>query len=127
MSEQKNKGGRPTAYKEEYNDIAIDFLAQGKSIIQLCAKLRVGTSTIYRWAEANEEFRDTLKLGRQLSQAHWEDKLEGMMFNKEVNSPLVKLYFANRFGWSDKAETKNENATTDKVKSFGDLYQEKKS
>lgn len=127
MSEQKNKVGRPTDYKDEYNDIAMDFLSQGKSIIQLCGKLRVGRATIYRWAEQNKEFRDTLQLGKELSQAHWEDKLEGMMFNKEVNSPLVKLYFANRFGWSDKAETKNENATTDKVKSFGDLYQEKKS
>ena len=127
MSEKKNKVGRPTDYKEEYNDIAIEFLAQGKSIIQLCGKLRVSRQTIYRWAEANPEFSYTLNLGRQLSQSHWEDKLEKMMFDKDVNSPLVKLYFANRFGWSDKAETKNENATTDKVKSFGDLYQEKKS
>ena len=47
-----------------------------------------------------------------------------MMYSKDVNAPLVKLYFANRFGWSDKSESKNENATVDKIKTFADMYGE---
>ena len=79
-------------------------------------------STVYLWAEVHESFSDALQQGRELSQAFWEDELVDMMYNKEVNSPLVKLYFANRFGWSDKAETKNENANVKEVKSFSDMY-----
>jgi len=32
------------------------------------------------------------------------------MYSKEVNAPLVKLYFANRFGWHDKSEVDNKSS-----------------
>lgn len=120
----KNKGGRPTKYDDKYLEQSIDFLSKGKSITQLAKKLNVSKSTIYKWAEENSTFSDALSLGREFSQAHWEDELENMMYSKDVNAPLVKLYFANRFGWSDKSESKNENATVDKIKTFADMYGE---
>ena len=43
-------------------------------------------------------------MAQEWSQAHWEDELVNMMYSKEVNAPLVKLYFANRFKWHDRAE-----------------------
>lgn len=104
MANTKTKTGRPTKYKPEYNELAIKFLSSGKSIIQLGKKIGVGRATLYAWADKHPEFQDTLKLGQEFSQAHWEDQLEGMMYSKDVNAPLVKLYFANRFGWSDKTE-----------------------
>lgn len=97
-------GGRPTSYKPEYCDTASEMMAAGKSIVQVASKIGVHRDTIYAWAENNKEFSDTLRVGRQDSQAHWENKLEDMMFDREVNSPLVKLYFANRFGWHDKQD-----------------------
>ena len=33
-----------------------------------------------------------------------------MMYSKDANAPLVKLYFANRFGWSDKSEVDNKSS-----------------
>lgn len=101
-------GGRPTKYDDSFKQVAEDYLSQGKSITQLAKHLNVSKSTIYKWSDENKEFSDALNIGREFSQAHWEDKLEDMMFNKEVNSPLVKLYFANRFGWSDKSESKTD-------------------
>lgn len=122
MTESKKKPGRPTKYKKEYCEDTIKFLAKGKSVTQLSAHLDVSKSTIYKWAEDHEEYSDALTRGGELSQAHWESELCDMMYNKEVNSPLVKLYFANRFGWSDKVETKNENANVEKIKSFSEMY-----
>ena len=122
MTEEKSKGGRPTKYEERFLEIAEKYLAGGKSVTQLAKHLNVAKSTIYKWAEENKAFSDALELGKEFSQAYWENELENMMYNKEVNSPLVKLYFANRFGWSDKVETKNENANVDKVKSFSEMY-----
>ena len=118
----KSNAGRPSKYDDSFLSITEKYLAQGKSVTQLAKHLNVAKSTIYKWAEENKEFSDALNIGREFSQAHWEDKLEDMMFNKEVNSPLVKLYFANRFGWSDKVESKNENANVEKVKSFSEMY-----
>ncbi|AUR88194.1 HTH domain resolvase [Vibrio phage 1.110.O._10N.261.52.C1] len=114
--------GRPTKYKEELCKRSVAFLSKGKSVTQLSAHLDVSKSTIYKWAEDHKEYSDALTRGRELSQAHWEGELVDMMYNKEVNSPLVKLYFANRFGWSDKVESKNENANVEKVKSFSEMY-----
>lgn len=105
--------GRPTKYTEEVNKIALDFLSQGKSMVQLATKLGVHRDRLYEWAKVHEEFRDTLQIGKQNSQGHWEDKLEEMMYMKDINTPLVKLYFANRFGWSDKSETKNDHTSSD--------------
>lgn len=122
MSEMKSKGGRPTKYEDRFLEIAEKYLAGGKSVTQLAKHLNVAKSTIYKWAEENKAFSDALELGKEFSQAYWEDELENMMYNKEVNSPLVKLYFANRFGWSDKVETKNENANVEKIKSFSEMY-----
>lgn len=95
--------GRPTKYKTEYRVKAIDFLAEGKSVTQLSAHMGVHKSTIYQWAKDYPEFSDALTRGRELSQAYWETELVEMMRDRNVNAPLVKLYFANRFGWHDKS------------------------
>ena len=94
--------GRPTKYQPEYCQETIDYLAQGKSVTQLSARIGVSKSTIYLWAEQNSEFSDALRAGQELSEAYWEGELVDMMRDRDVNAPLVKLYFANRFGWSDR-------------------------
>lgn len=119
---KKKVNGRPTKYKESMCDESIKFLAQGKSLVQLAAKLDVHTDTIQEWKSKHEKFSVALKRGIQLSEAHWQDKLTEDMYDTSINSSLYKLYFANRFGWSDKVETKNENSQVDKVKSFSDMY-----
>lgn len=108
----KHPGGRPTSYNPEYCQEAIDYLSQGKSITQLARKLGVNKSSIYEWAKVHEEFSNALNMGRQNSQAYWEDELVDMMRDRNVNAPLVKLYFANRFNWHDKQETKQETSST---------------
>ena len=101
---------RPTKYEEDFCQASIDFLADGKSITQLARMLNVAKSSIYLWADTYPEFSDALEQGRELSQAYWEDELCNMMYSKEVNAPLVKLYFANRFGWHDKAEVDHKSS-----------------
>jgi transposase-like protein len=97
--------GRPTKYDPEYCEQALDFIGeQGKSVTQFAKFLQVSKSTVYLWATEHELFSDALSMAQDWSQAVWEDKLETMMVSKEVNAPLVKLYFANRFRWHDKGE-----------------------
>lgn len=100
---------RPTKYKPEYCQVVIDYLSQGKSVTQLARHLKVNKSTIYQWAQDYPAFSDALKDAQEWSQAYWEDELESMMYNKDVNSPLVKLYFANRFKWHDRPATEGDD------------------
>lgn len=107
--------GRPTKYKEEYCDIALDFVGEkGKSVTQLAKHLKVSKSTVYLWATEHPAFSDALSMSQEWSQAVWEDKLENMMYSKEVNAPLVKLYFANRFRWHDKGDSAQDEDTASK-------------
>tara|TARA_R110000868_G_scaffold398579_1_gene671796 strand:- start:401 stop:913 length:513 start_codon:yes stop_codon:yes gene_type:complete len=95
--------GRPSKFEERFIDEAIDFVGeQGKSVTQLAKHFRVSKSTVYLWAQQNKEFSDALTLARDWSEAYWEDKFVGFMQDNQVNAPLVKLYFANRFRWTDK-------------------------
>lgn len=121
-------GGRPTKYDAELCQQAIAYLKEGHSVTQLSREFDVAKSTIYKWAQEHKEFSDALTRGGELSQAYWEDQLTQMMWSKEVNAPLVKLYFANRFGWSDKTDTKVDHTSSDgsmspKGKSLDDFYE----
>jgi len=104
--------GRPSKYKPEYIERALEFVGeQGKSVTQFAFELRVSKSTVYLWAQEHQDFSDALTLAQEWSQAAWETKLEDMMLSREVNAPLVKLYFANRFKWTDKAPADEDEET----------------
>ena len=121
---EKNKGGRPTKYREEYCDLLIKMAKEGASFTEFRGKIGgISRKTFAAWQVANPEFRNAYEEAKAIGEAYWEERLRtDLLMNKEVNTALAKLYFANRFGWSDKVETKNENATVEKVKSFGDMY-----
>lgn len=97
-------GGRPTDYRPEYCQVIIEEMGgKGKSIAQFARDLQVSRKTIYNWADANPEFLHALTLAMEFSEAYWEDKFPEFMVDNKVNAPLVKLYYANRFKWTDKA------------------------
>lgn len=106
MKVKPGKPGQPTKYYEGLDEIVFDLMDTGLSIVQVARKLNVARSTIYRWADDNKTFSDALTRAREASEAYWEYQYTDMMRSRDVNGPLVKLYFSNRFGW---AETQNQN------------------
>lgn len=103
--------GRPTKYKPEYPQVALEYIGtQGKSIVQLARHLEVSRDTIYQWAKDHQDFSDALSQARDWSEAYWEEKFVGFMTDRNTNAPLVKLYFANRFKWSDSSKADDDDA-----------------
>lgn len=100
--------GRPTKYSRDQVERVYESLAQGNSVTQFAAQQGVARSTVYKWAEEHEEFSVALSRGQEAGQAYWEGELQKMMYSRDVNAPLVKLYFANRFGWHEGKENKDE-------------------
>jgi len=98
------KMGRPTKYTADLPERVMECIGNGKSVAQFARDLGVTRATIYNWADQNPEFLAALTRAQEHSEAAWLDKVEGMMTSRDVNVPLVKLYLANRFGWSDKQE-----------------------
>ena len=104
-----NKVGRPTKYTKDMPVRLFEAMSEGRSVLQFAHEVGVDTSTVYRWAEAHPDFRNALTRGKQAGEAYWEGELQKMMYSKDVNAPLVKLYFANRFNWHDRQnETQQE-------------------
>jgi hypothetical protein len=112
--------GRPTKYNDAILEKALNYVANYEAVGDLiptseglACELDIARSTIYKWADEHPDFSDALTLAQEWSQACWETKLEDMMVTRDVNAPLVKLYFANRFKWTDKGavdESEEEKA-----------------
>lgn len=103
--------GRPTKYDKKYCDEIIDFMAEGGSVTEFAVEIGVSKSTVYLWADTHPEFSDALTRAQEVGEAYWARQLRThLMLSKEVNAPLVKLYFANRFGWHDKQEIDNKSS-----------------
>lgn len=97
--------GRPTKYKPEYCQGFIDAMAEGMSITQYAVSIGTTRQTLHSWKSNYPEFLDAYTRGVEIAEAYWEGELQKMMYDNKVNAPLVKLYFANRFNWTDKQQT----------------------
>lgn len=112
--------GRPTDYKPEFNQIALDLMKDGASIVEVCAELGISRETLYDWINPEsdrfkQDFSDTIKDGKEYAQAWWEKKgreatFKGMGFNATSYIFIMK----NRFGqdYKDKQEVDNKSTTT---------------
>lgn len=93
---------------DSFPERAYTYLSEGHSIVELARELGCTRDAIYKWERDHEVFARALEMGREHSQAYWEGELVTMMYNKDINSPLVKLYFANRFKWHDRPTEEQE-------------------
>ena len=80
--------GRPTKYTKDIGALVFDLMDEGLSVVQV---------------EDNDDFSDTFTRAREASEAFWEYKFIDMMQSRASDSSqsLIKLYFANRFKWSE--------------------------
>lgn len=90
------KRGRPSKYKAEYCDQAIEFMADGKSVTALAGYLGVARSTVFKWAEENEQFSDALKTGQAKAALWWENLLCHVATTGEGNASAAIFGVKNR-------------------------------
>lgn len=107
--------GRPTLFKEEYCERAIDLLKEGASIEELSLEFNVQYSTIYLWMENNPIFMEAVKKGREFSKAWWMKKGRTELENVQFSPTLWYMNMKNRFGWADKKEL-IQNSENDEIK-----------
>ena len=104
---EKRSVGRPSKLSECF-DKAKEYLLGGFStfgdvipnVAGLSCYLGVSRSTIYKWAEENDEFSDILEGVLSLQ----ENKLINSGLKGEFNPTLVKLMLS-KHGYADKQET----------------------
>jgi len=101
--------GRPSKYKPEMCDQAIELMREGASLVEVAAEIGVCRETIWDWTSEDserfiEEFSNTIKKGIRLSEAWWERKGRTSLENKDFSYTGWYMNMKNRFGWRDKQE-----------------------
>ena len=63
----KSGAGRPTDYKPEFCDIAVDACARGATIAELAEILGCHRATVHRWMAQHQKFRDSIKIAGEFA------------------------------------------------------------
>lgn len=74
-SEEVDKGGRPTKYKEEYDEQVYKLCLLGSTDKDIASFFEVDESTINRWKLEHDGFCESLKRGKFLADANVAERL----------------------------------------------------
>jgi len=113
----KHPGGRPktnlTSLPEGWYNVVLDMYSEGASDVEVKAYIykTLGTfsnSLWNRWMEEEEEFSQTIKMGKLLSEAWWHKTGRKNLGTKEFSYTGWYMNMKNRFGWRDKQEVSHD-------------------
>ena len=96
--------GRPSKYRQEYCERAVDYMRGGASITAFAAEIGVSRSTLHNRADTYPEFLDALKRGKAACTAWWEDQARRVAVTGGGNGALIIFALKNMGAedWRDK-------------------------
>ena len=90
MSDTKRKTGRPSKYSDELAEKICEKIANGRSLRSICAEDGMPPmKTIYRWLEANEEFRHQYARAREKQADYFAEEIIEIADSTEAESAAV--------------------------------------
>ena len=99
--------GRPTLYRPEYCQRAIEFMGQGYSVTALAGHLGVTKNAVYEWMAAHRDFGDAINRGRAARVAALETKLLTTSQGVGVTAAIFALKNADPDEWQDRYNTES--------------------
>ena len=125
--EESKKMGRPTKYKEEYDDIAFDLCTQGYTNDSLSSHFGVSYSTYRDWLLKHESFRTAVQLGKSKADQKVVDSIFRLATQQEPDIRAAKLWLRirNNREFGDKSYTEFDFKTTGSFKEQGiEIYKQ---
>ena len=105
---------------EGWKETILTLSEEGASIIELSVEIGISRDTFYELSKRDEEFSDTVKRCKDLSEAWWTKKGRKNLENKDFSYTGWYMNMKNRFNWADKTEgttiTYNAEVTADEAK-----------
>lgn len=98
----------PTTYDKRIPERMKTAMTRGVSLSRFCRDEKISLGNFYHWLKTQPELKEAYEDAKSNCEAYWEEWLIENFENKTINAPLVKMFFANRFGWTDKQESKVE-------------------
>lgn len=119
---QKNKGGRPTKYRENYPQMVLDWLDKRKDsytttpdgkeelrvdiplIEELEVLFKISKDTLYKWVKAYPKFSDSLRevKNEQLR------RLANNSLSGKYNNQIARLILSTNHGYHEKVKEEKE-------------------
>lgn len=96
--------GRPSKYKEKYNQEVIEYMGQGYSKEAFAGKIGVSSRAIFRWIKRYPKFRRSIKKAEAACQNFWEGLGIELVLAGQGNATAWIFNMKNRFrktGWND--------------------------
>lgn len=92
-----------------YNDV-LELYKEGGSDVEIKALIYEWRGSFSndlwdRWIEEEDEFSETIKTGKILSEAWWNKNGRKNLQNKDFNYTGWYMQMKNRFGWADNTKT----------------------
>jgi hypothetical protein len=100
--------GRPTLYRPEYCQRAIDYMGQGYSVTALAGHLGMSKDAIYDWINHYPDFCHAVNMGRAARVAALEAKLLGTSQGVGVTAAIFALKNADPDEWQDRYHTESK-------------------
>ena len=100
--------GRPTLYRPEYCQRAIEFMGQGYSVTALAGHLGISKDTIYDWITTHRTFADAINMGRSARVTALEAKLLNTSKGVGVTAAIFALKNADPDEWQDRYNTESK-------------------
>ena len=100
--------GRPTLYRPEYCQRAIEFMGHGYSVTALAGHLGMSKDAIYDWINLYPDFRHAVNMGRAARVAALEAKLLATSQGVGVTAAIFALKNADPDEWQDRYYTETK-------------------
>jgi hypothetical protein len=104
--------GRPTLYRPEYCQRAIEFMGQGYSVTALAGHLGMSKDAIYDWINLYPDFCHAIRIGRAARVAALEAKLLTTSQGVGVTAAIFALKNADPDEWQDRYQTETKVAVS---------------
>jgi len=118
MAKSTNKVGRPTKYRKEYCQIAINLGKEGKGRAHLASTLGVSVSSLREWEQEYEEFSTAMDLNYTHSEAWW---LNHALNRAPESDKMIMFMLQHKYKYTATTDVNITNKPTEVDVNFLDL------
>lgn len=101
---EHTKGRPPIKLPDNYKETMTTLAKEGASIIELAIELEISRDSFYEISKRDDDFSDTVKRCKELSEAWWERSGRTNLMNKDFNYTGWYMNMKNRFNWKDRQD-----------------------
>lgn len=92
--------GRPSKYSEKTASLILKALAEGKTMIKICADLNLGIETVYGWIQAKADFAESYRLARQQMAQSLVDEMVEDARTMDADTAIVHKVRSQIYQWT---------------------------